>query len=395
MKKFDVLWLFISVSLWSYTQTPICYDKEESETVDFWLEHFYYAKCADFSDKTAEGGHAGGLVYEGNPDYIAFQFYGGLDFDGIYVSKDGTYRVKVVYGIHLCTDPGAGADLVVNGERIAPLVFPTLPASASGTIEFDVNLRAGQANVIQFISTKEFPIFLGIQLSWAEPLCYDQTESETTDFWLEHFYYAKCADYSNKTATGGHAGGMIYEGNPNYIAFQFYGGLDFDGIYVAKDGTYHVEVVYGIHGCDALGAGADLVVNGEKVKSLVFPQLFDITLGTIEFDVDLRADTANLIQLISVKDYPVFSGIQIHPTENIGTSVAQIETRMPYQVSCFDEILTVDGLTGISDLIQIHSLNGQLIHSIVSNASDTYSVSLTTGLYIITVNGSAIKAAVK
>ena len=223
------------------------------------------------------------------------------------------------------------------------------------------------------------------------PVCYDASETEQVDFWLDHFYYAKCTDYSDKTASGGHAGGYVFEANTNYIGLAAWGGLDWDGIRVSQDGTYRVQIVYGIGYCDDQGAWANLQVNGELMDQLIF-FVPEPSPGTIEIEAELYANYDNIIQLISVKDWPVFLGIQIFPLEDTGISTPQESS---YTVSCIDGTLVVNDLTGINDRISIYTPDGKLINSITSNTSSSYSTSLAAGMYIINVNGCASKILVK
>lgn len=222
----------------------------------------------------------------------------------------------------------------------------------------------------------------------AQVTCYGD-ESKDVDFWLEHFYYAKCTDYENGID---HAGGHIFPGDEDYIGPSAYGGIDFPGIYVSQDGTYTVRATYKIGWTDDAGALSDIKINGEWTEQLnLFPP--DPEPGTTEFEAELYSDYDNLIQILSVKDWPAFLGIQILPLSGSGTKMSETN-EIPFSIRILNGMLSIDNLTETNNYIQINSMDGRLIES-VTTSSSSYSTPLTAGLYMVNVNGKVMKAIIK
>jgi len=150
--------LFAFISLGNTLQAEVqCYTSDEAKTVDFWLEHFYYAVCTDW-----EG--TGSKLFGPNNDYVDFNGGSTVEFP-VWVSKDGEYTVTLSYGIGWADDAGATLTVNVNNEFATQLVLHKLTADPPATIDFNVELFADYDNVIQLKQTKDWPIISGIQLS--------------------------------------------------------------------------------------------------------------------------------------------------------------------------------------------------------------------------------------
>ena len=210
---------------------------------------------------------------------------------------------------------------------------------------------------------KNLLLSLGLALfsftATAQVTCYGE-ESKDVDFWLEHFYYAKCTDYLHGID---HNGGYVFEPNQDYIGPAAWGGVDFTDIYVSKDGTYKVQMTYGIGATDELGAWTDLKVNGQLTGEQLVMYIPEPSPGTIEFYVDLYEDYPNMIQIISVKDWPVLLGIQIFPLETSGTDAVQMDEK-PFTLSSENGVLSVNNLNESENSIQISTIDGRIINAI-------------------------------
>lgn len=161
MKKtllFGLMTLFFLLTAIPAKADVTCYSPEEASTVDFWLEHLYYAKCTDW-----EG--TGSKLFGENPDYIDFNGGSTIDFP-LKVSKDGVYTVTLSYGIGWAHETDGATMLInVNGNFSGQLTVHRLTADPPATIDFEVELFANYDNVIQLKQSVHWPIILGIQLS--------------------------------------------------------------------------------------------------------------------------------------------------------------------------------------------------------------------------------------
>lgn len=218
----------------------------------------------------------------------------------------------------------------------------------------------------------------------AQVTCYGD-ESKAADFWLDHFYYAKCTDYTS-------TGSQLFGGNLDCVEFTAGSSIDFTGINVSKDDTYLVKLFYGIGWCDELGATVDLNVNGEFTDQLIlFPSTVVGVDATVEFEVELYADYDNVIQLVNVKDWPAFRGFQLS-SKNV-SATPEVEEN-PFTISSSNGILSVDNLNGNRNSIRINSIDGKLIKS-VNTYSSSFVTPLATGLYTVNVNGNVEKIFIK
>lgn len=218
----------------------------------------------------------------------------------------------------------------------------------------------------------------------AQVTCYGE-ESKTPDFWLDHFYYAKCTDYES-------TGSQLFGGNLDCVEFTAGSTIDFTDIYVSKDAVYTVILYYGIGWCDELGAYVDLNVNGQFTDQLVlFPSAIVGEDATYQFEVELYSDYNNVIQLKNVKDWPAFRGFQLSSNET--TKVATTDKNI-CKVFFTNGSLFVENMLGVDNHIQINSIDGRLIKSVTTDAS-SYTTSLSTGLYVVNVNGNLTKIFVK
>lgn len=225
--------------------------------------------------------------------------------------------------------------------------------------------------------------FLAVSFSsnlTAQVTCYGEEESKATDFWLGHFYYAKCTDYAS-------TGSQLFGGNPDCVEFTGGSTIDFTNIYVSTDDSYLVMLYYGIGWCDELGAYVDLNVNGEFTDQLIlFPSTVVGEDATYQFEVELYADYSNVIQLKNVKDWPAFRGFQISKNPN---SISELKENS-FTVSSSNGVLSIDNLKQDGSRIQINSIDGRLIQS-VTTYSSSYTSSLNPGLYMVNVNGDVTK----
>lgn len=218
----------------------------------------------------------------------------------------------------------------------------------------------------------------------AQVTCYGE-ESKTADFWLDHFYYAKCTDYAS-------TGSQLFGGNLDCVEFTAGSTIDFTDIYVAKDDTYQVTLYYGIGWCDELGAYVDLNVNDQFTDQLVlFPSTVVGVDATAQFEVELYADYNNVIQLVNVKDWPAFRGFQLALTP---TSAVSASKENSCTVSSSNGMLYIDHLSRTANQIRINSIDGKLIKS-VTTGSASYTTPLATGLYTVNINGNVAKIFVK
>lgn len=159
MKKILLISALIAiVSLGNNLQAEVqCFTPQEAETVDFWLDHFYYATCTDW-----EG--TGSKLFGDNSEYVDFNGGSTVEFP-VWVSRDGEYTVTLAYGIGWTDDAGATVTVNVNDEFATQLVLHKLTADPPATIDFSVELYADYDNVIQLQQVKDWPIINGMQLS--------------------------------------------------------------------------------------------------------------------------------------------------------------------------------------------------------------------------------------
>ncbi len=219
--------------------------------------------------------------------------------------------------------------------------------------------------------------------STTEYVCYETTEAQSNDFWVEHMYYAKCTDYVG-------TGSKSFE-TSDYVDFNGGSTIDFTNIHVSKDGIYTVQLYYGIGWADNDGAGVKVNVNGELAKELVLYKLAGNPPAIEEFDVELYADYDNVIQLKQVKDWAITLGIKLVPQG--ATSLDKVSDN-PYFVTAGNDLIKVQGLNGANNQIQVYGMDGKLVYSNLTEVS-SLDIPATKGAYIVKVNGYATKVLVK
>ena len=160
MKKTLLFGLLAVLVSFNMTAQIVCYGEEEASAPDFWLSHFYFAKCTNYIG-------TGSKIFSGDADYVDFNGGSRVDYTNVFVSKDGMYTVQLSYGVGYA-EPEAGGimDVIVNDELAEQLIFYSNP-NRPLYLEFDVELYADYANIIQFKQRKDWMIMLGIQLAFA------------------------------------------------------------------------------------------------------------------------------------------------------------------------------------------------------------------------------------
>lgn len=138
-------------------QTAVCYDKSESNAIDFWNNHFYYAVCTDYVG-------TGSKLFSENNSYIDFGGGSSIVFDNIYMSESKEYTMSVSYGIGYADAEGAKMKLYVNDEYLTTITLFKLDQDPPATIDIPVELYSDWNNVIKLEQQKDWPILLGIQL---------------------------------------------------------------------------------------------------------------------------------------------------------------------------------------------------------------------------------------
>lgn len=215
----------------------------------------------------------------------------------------------------------------------------------------------------------------------AEVTCYTAAEAKSTDFWLDHFYYAQCTDWEGTNS-------KLFAENPEYIDFNGGSTVEFP-VRVSKDGEYIVTLSYGIGYADAEGATLTINVNAEFATQLTLYKLTADPPATIDFSVGLYADYDNVIQLKQVKDWPIIFGIQL--SSNVSGNASVNEEN--FTIIPTTGAITIEKLRG-ENQIDIYSINGKIINSSKVNSS-SFNYKLNEGLYIVKVNGTARKVVVK
>jgi hypothetical protein len=218
----------------------------------------------------------------------------------------------------------------------------------------------------------------------AEIICYGEEESQTPDFWVNHFYYAKCTDYVG-------SGSKSFE-DTDYVDFNGESSVDFTNVFVPEDGTYTVQLSYGVGYADADGAVVTINVNNELADQLIVYTLTGAPPAIYEFDVELWGDYNNVIQLKQVKDWMTTLGIQLVPKGGVN-AIPEIN-EIPYKISSGKGTLSINNLKGSGNQIRINSLDGKLLRTVTTKSS-SFNMSLASGIYIIHVNGKASKVLIK
>jgi hypothetical protein len=216
----------------------------------------------------------------------------------------------------------------------------------------------------------------------AEIICYPETQASINDFWIDHFYYAKCTDYVG-------TGSKSFE-DSEYVDFNGGSSVDFTNIHVSADAEYTVRLSYGIGWADAEGAVLTLNVNDEFAHQLTLYTLTSPPPAVYEFDVELYADYDNVIQFRQVKDWPILQGIQLIKKEGNGLSK---KNNVTHSISGVNGEIRIDNLSK-NALIQIYSVEGQLIYS--SKALNSFFCKpLNSGIYMVKINDTVSKVIVK
>ena len=218
----------------------------------------------------------------------------------------------------------------------------------------------------------------------AQVVCYEEAESAVPDFWVDHFYYAKCTDYVS-------SGSKVFAGNDDYLDFNGGSTIDFTNIFVPKDGVYTVMLSYGIGYADETGAVVTVNVNGELADQLVLYRLTGAPPAICEFEVELWGDHNNVIQLKQTKDWAITLGIQL---VSQGENAIRKVNENSYKISSENGTLRVSNLEGNDNQIRIHSIDSKLLQAVTVKTS-SFETSLDSGFYIVSINGKASKVFVK
>lgn len=151
-----ILACFCGALFTSIKAENICYDASESSAPDFWFTHMYYGTCTDYVASGSKlAGTTGRLDFNGGSSVI---------FSGIQVSEDGTYTLRLTYGIGWADATGAVLKLYVNDEFVSNCTFYPIAPAATATMDISVDLAANYDNVIKLTQQKDWPTVLGIQL---------------------------------------------------------------------------------------------------------------------------------------------------------------------------------------------------------------------------------------
>jgi len=221
--------------------------------------------------------------------------------------------------------------------------------------------------------------------------CYDSAESSANDFWLTHFYFSKCTDYLN---TGGKD---IADPWAAYVDFNGGGIIDFTKIRVSEDGVYTVRLSYGIGWAEpVIGANFNVIVNDEFSGNYTVLPIPDADKDPtkpllIDLPVTLSTDWDNEIKIQQNKDWPTTLGIQL--IKGTVSAVPKLDENA-FKVSGLNKSIQITKLTSEQNKIDIYTVVGKLISSeTVSGTSFVKSVNQ--GIYIVKVNGTPVKVAVR
>jgi len=158
MKK-NVLILFALACSALFTNVKAentCYDVSETSVADFWFTHMYFGTCTDYVGSNSK--------LAGTTGRIDFNGGSSLNFTGIQVSKDGSYTMRLTYGIGWADAAGAILKIFVNDEFISNCtLYPIAPAETA-TMNISVDLVAGYDNLITLTQQKDWPTVLGLEL---------------------------------------------------------------------------------------------------------------------------------------------------------------------------------------------------------------------------------------
>ncbi|MEI8273223.1 MAG: CBM35 domain-containing protein, partial [Paludibacter sp.] len=129
----------------------ICYDGGTSGANDFWLTHFYYAKCTDYVGSNTKE--------VAGSDYLDFNGGSNINFTNISVTNAGNYIARLTYTSGFATNA-----LYVSVNLGANVSTSNIPqANTSSTFDIPVTLIAG-ANTLKLTQSTNWPRVLGIQL---------------------------------------------------------------------------------------------------------------------------------------------------------------------------------------------------------------------------------------
>ncbi len=354
-------------SLSGFEWSPVvCYDGGTSGANDFWLTHFYYAKCTDYVGSNTKE--------VAGSDYLDFNGGSNINFTNISVTNAGNYMARLTYYSGFATN---ALNVSINGGTNVLTSNMALSATPT-TFDIPVTLIAG-TNTINLTQSGNWPRVLGIQLigppaitsftptlqkntgtvtltgvnftgttsvsfggtaatsftvnsdtqitatvgtgtsgsvsvtaplgtgtlagfEWSPVVCYVGGTSGANDFWLTHFYYAKCTDYvgSNTKEVAG----------SDYLDFNGGSNINFTNISVTNAGNYMARLTY----FSGFATNALNVSVNSGTNVLTSNMALSATPTTFDIPVTLIAGS-NSIKLIQTTNWPRVLGIQLIPSQ--------------------------------------------------------------------------------
>ena len=425
-----------------WLNTGIVYTNPTTATTDYWQSHFYYAKFTDYVGyNTKEVAGSDYLDYNGSSSiyfdnikvstagsYKARVTYicgstsalnvsvngatnvssGTLPIAGTSSTYDipvtliaGTNTIKLaqttnwprVLGIQLIgggpiitsftpTLQKNGGSVTLTGINFTGATAVSFGATAatSFTVNSDTQITAtvgsgatGSVSVTAPLGTGSLSGF-----SWSPVTCYDVMTSGVNDFWLSHFYYAKCTDYvgSNTKEVAG----------SDYLDFNGGSNINFTNISVTDAGSYVATInYYSGFSTNTLNVSVN---SGIDISTDNFP--LSATPTTFDKPVTLVAGS-NSIKLTQATNWPRVLGIQL--SKSVSTSLYPTK-KSNYIISGLSNSIKISGLNTKINTIEIFSIEGRLIDS-ETIQQGTFTKAINQGIYLVKVNGETYKVVVQ
>ncbi|MEI8274297.1 MAG: hypothetical protein WCG08_16920, partial [Paludibacter sp.] len=427
------------IFLWLNTGTV--YTNPSTSTTDYWQTHFYYSKCTDYIGyNTKEVAGSDYLDYNGSSSiyfynikvstagsYKARVTYScgttsvlNVSVNGATNVSSGTIPIGSTSTFDIPVTFIAGTNTIklaqtTNWPRVlgiqliggGPIITSFTPifqknggsvtitgvnftgasavsfggtAASSFTVNSDTQITAtvgagatGSVSVTAPLGTGSLSGF-----SWSPVTCYDVMTSGVNDFWLSHFYYAKCTDYvgSNTKEVSG----------SDYLDFNGGSNIDFTNISVTDAGSYVATINY--HSGFPTNTLNVSVNTGINVLTSNLP--LSATPTTFDIPVTLLAGS-NSIKLTQATNWPRVLGIQL--SRSFSTSFSA-EKQYKYTVTGFNKSIKICGLNTKINHIEIFSIEGRLIDSEMTQQA-TCVRAINQGIYLVKVNGKPSKVVVQ
>jgi len=367
-KKLFLLLGYLIIALSVISQTVTCYTSNEATTSNFWLDHYYYATCTDYV--------GAGSKLAGNGTHIDFNGGSSVIFNNIVVSHTGQYTFCLTYGIGYAGASGAQFKAFLNETEIT-----TYTVSTAGDLNIKVTLQGGVNNTLRLQQIVDWPTIFGFQLI-SDPICYDQAEVTSSNFWLNYYYFATCTDYTgagSKLASSG-----------THIDFNSGSSVVFDNIYVSRGGEYIFRLDYGVGYAGSQGAQFNVFANDEYVDTYTV-----FSAGTIDVKVILKAGKNNKIRIQQFRDWPTIGGGKLIENRECYTSTQSSKSDFWlnhfYYATCTDYAGTGSKLTADGLYVDFNGGSSVTFNNIYVSETSDYTVKLNYGIGYTDANGAQFK----